>query len=220
MDDIELTAKDRHRLAAAFALPEGKPRGGLVVIQDTYGIGGYIRSVCDWYAALGYACAAPALYDRQQRGADFPRTNEGMAASQILRGRVTWPDVLADVEAVRAHLSNYGKVGIVGFCFGGSVAWLAAQNLPFAAASSYYGRDVPHWLDQKPLCPTTCHFAESDPFIPLEGALKVRAQMPDIPVHIYAGAGHGFDNPDTGTSADTIALARARTVELFLIHVG
>lgn len=216
---VTLAAADEHILGAWEDIPE-TPRGGIVIIQDTYGIGKYMHSVAAWYSALGYACVAPALYDRQQRGADFPRTPEGMQASQVLRGKVTWPEVLMDVEAARVYLEQYGRVGIVGFCFGGSVAWLAAQNLQFAAASSYYGRDVPHWLDKKPLCPTICHFAETDHFIPIEGVLKTRAAMPDVPVHIYAGAGHGFDNPDSGTSADTISLARARTVELFAAHVG
>lgn len=219
MGTVELVAADGHRLEAAVALPEGRPRGGLVVIQDTYGVGEYLRSVCDWYAALGYACAAPALYDRQQRNCDFPRTPEGMAASQILRGQVVWRDVLADVEATRLHLSHYGKVGIVGFCFGGSVAWLAAQNLPFAAASSYYGRDVPHWLDMKPLCPTICHFGVNDPMIPLDGVAKINPAFPDVPVYVYP-AGHGFDNADTGTDPDVIALARARTLALFRAHLG
>lgn len=219
MDTVELVAADGHRLEAVFALPAGKPCGGIVVVQDTFGVGDYMRAVCGWYAALGYACAAPALYDRQQRGADFPRTPEGMAASQILRGRVVWADVLLDVDAARTHLAQYGKVCIVGFCFGGSVAWLAAQNLPFAAASSYYGRDVPLWLDAMPRCPAICHFAKNDPFIPLEEALRVRARMPDVPVYIYEGAGHGFDNPQTGASVDTIALARARTAELFRLSV-
>ena len=216
---LGLLAADGHRLDAAFAAPQGKPRGGLVVIQDTYGVGAYLRSVCADYAALGYACVAPALYDRQIRGADFPRTPEGMAESQIIRARVKWPEVLADVEAARLHVAKSGKVGIVGFCFGGSVAWLAAQNLPFGAASSYYGRDVPHWLDKKPLCPTICHFGETDPMIPLEGVYRAREQMPQVPIHIYE-AGHGFDNPASGTKPDVIALARQRTLALFRENVG
>ncbi len=219
MQTVELRAVDGHRLAAVLALPENRPRGGLVIIQDTYGIGGYIRSVATDYAALGYACIVPALYDRQQRDADFPRTPEGMAASQILRANVVWPDILADVDAARAHVAQYGKVGIVGFCFGGSVAWYCAQRLPLAAASSYYGRDVPHWLDIKPLCPTICHFGASDPMIPLDGVRKINPAFPDVPVHVYE-AGHGFDNPDTGMDPKIIALARQRTLELFREKIG
>ncbi len=211
---ISLKAADGHELAAVLHLPEGKPRGGLVIIQDTYGIGDYIRSVAADYAALGYASIVPALYDRQVRGANYPRTPEGMAESQIVRGRVVWPDILMDVEAARARVTEYGKVGIVGFCFGGSVVWYAAQRLPFAAASSYYGRDVPHWLDIKPLCPTICHFGAKDPMIPLEGVEKINPAFPEVPVYVYP-AGHGFDNPATGTDAEVIALARARTLELF-----
>ena len=137
----------------------------------------------------------------------------------MLRGRVVWPDVLADVEAARLYLSQYGKVGIVGFCFGGSVVWYCAQRLPLAAASSYYGRDVPHWLDLPPLCPTICHFGEKDPMIPLDGVKKINPAMPQVAVYVYP-AGHGFDNPDSGTDADTISLARARTMELFRRAVG
>lgn len=219
LQTLQLTAADGHRLDAALALPDGAPRGGLVVIQDTFGVGDYIRSVAADYAALGYAAIAPALYDRQQRGADFQRSPEGMQASQVLRGRVVWSEVAADVEAARAYVAHYGKVGIVGFCFGGSVVWHAAQRLPFAAASSYYGRDVPHWLDIKPLCPTICHFGEKDPMIPLEGVMKINPAFPDIPVYTYA-AGHGFDHPDAGTDPAIIALARTRTLKLFQRYVG
>lgn len=219
METIDLMAADGHRLAAVLAWPDDAPRGGLVIIQDTYGIGDYIRSVAADYAALGYACIVPALYDRQQRGADFPRTPEGMAESQVLRANVVWPDILADVEAARIHVAQYGKVGIVGFCFGGSVAWYCAQRLPLAAASSYYGRDVPHWLDIKPLCPTICHFGANDPMIPLDGVRKINPAFPDVPVHVY-DAGHGFDNPDTGTDPEIIALARKRTLEVFRACLG
>ncbi len=219
MQTVELRAADGHRLAAVLALPEDAPRGGLVIIQDTYGIGDYIRSVAADYAALGYAAIVPALYDRQQRDADFPRTPEGMAASQILRAKVVWPDILADVDAARTRVAQYGKVGIVGFCFGGSVAWYCAQRLPLAAASSYYGRDVPHWLDIKPLCPTICHFGANDPMIPLDGVGKINPAFPDVPVHVYE-AGHGFDNRHTGTDPRIIALARQRTLDLFREKIG
>ena len=216
---ISLKAADGHELAAVLHLPEGNPRGGLVIIQDTYGIGDYIRSVAADYAALGYTCIVPALYDRQERGANYPRTEEGMEASQALRRAVVWPDILMDVEAARVRIAEYGKVGIVGFCFGGSVVWYAAQRLPFAAASSYYGRDVPHWLDLPPLCPTICHFGERDTMIPLEGVHKINPAMPQVPVHVYP-AGHGFDNPATGTDPEVIALGRKRTLELFRAYVG
>ncbi len=216
---LTLAAADEHIFGAWEHQPEGTPRGGLVIIHDTYGIGDYIRAVAAFYAAQGYACIVPALYDRQQRGADFPRTEAGMQASQVLRRALSWPQVLLDVDAARAHVSQFGNAGIVGFCLGGSVVWYCAQRLQFAAASSYYGRDVPHWLDLPPLCPMICHFGAHDPMIPLEGVEKIQEAMPDVPVYIYP-AGHGFDNAATGTDPAVIALARARTMELFRAHVG
>lgn len=220
METMELTASDGHRLSSVLAMPGGdKPRGGVVVVQDAFGVGDYIAGVCARFAGEGYAALAPALYDRQQRGARFGKSPEEMAAATRLRNNLDWNGVLADVEAARLHLAQYGKVGIVGYCAGGSVVWLAAQELTFDAASSYYGKDVPDWLDAPPQCPLILHFGERDHLIPMDRVAEVRKVFPDIPVYTY-DAGHAFDNPDTGFDPAHAARAQQRTLALFREHVG
>ena len=139
-------------------------------------------------------------------------------AARLRRG-LQWDDVLKDVRAARSHLAGYGRCGIIGFCMGGSVAWLAASMPGFAAAVSYYGKDVPDWLDNRPLCPVILHFGEDDRLIPMEGVRAVSAAYPDVPVYTYP-AGHAFDNPANNCDPDLVALARQRSLDLLRKHVG
>lgn len=219
--DIDVVAADGHRLGAYLASPAGKPRGGLVVIQEVFGVTDYIRSVCDAYAADGYLSIAPALYDRQKRGAVFaPETHD---EARKLRAKFVWDDVVKDVGAAAARVVTAGKVGIVGFCVGGSIVWLAASQLPLAAASSYYGRDIAGWLGQHvPKCPMVLHFGATDELIPLPDVEKIRAAYPALPVHVYPGAGHAFDNSTRRDffAPDAAKLARERSLALFRQHIG
>ena len=164
---IDIAAADGHRLSAYLATPHGAARGGLVVIQTAFGVDDYLRGVCESYARDGYVAIAPALYDRQRRDAVFEHTPDGAAGAQDLRRGLDWEDVLRDVEAARARVAGAGKTGIVGFCVGGSVVWLAAHALNFAAAASYYGKDVVDFLDRPPKCPTILHFGDQDRLIPV-----------------------------------------------------
>jgi carboxymethylenebutenolidase len=217
--DITLTASDGHGLGAYLARPEGRARGALVVAQDAFGVGAYIRSVCDAFAADGYAAIAPAIYDRQQPGAVFDHTPGSQDDARRCRGALVWEQVLADVEAARAKVSEWGKVGVVGYCVGGSIAWLAASALPFATASSYYGKDIVDWLDRPPRCPIILHFGDRDRLIPLTDVERIRAAYPAIPTYIYP-AGHGFDGVGPGHHAPSAELARQRTLALFREHIG
>ncbi len=216
---IELTAPDGHVLRAWLTMPVEKARGGLVVIHEFLGVTPYILSVCAAYAADGYAVVAPALYDRQEAGAIFEATPEDFARATQLRQRLVWGEVMADVTAARNYLAPFGKCGIIGFCLGGSVAWLAASHPGFAASVSYYGKDVPDWLDKKPLCPVILHFGETDNLIPLTGVENIRAAYPHLPVHVYP-AGHAFDNPDKAVDPAISASARQRSLALLRAHVG
>ena len=216
---IKLSAADGHSLDALTALPAGQPRGGLVVIHDFMSFTPYLESVCAAYAAEGYAVAAPALYDRQAPGARFDRDPAAQQQAASLRKGLQWDEVMLDVDAARVHLQAHGKCGIVGFCMGGSVVWLAASKPGFDAAISYYGKDVPDWLDKKPLCPVILHFGENDALIPLDGVRATAAACPDVPVYTYA-AGHAFDNPATGASADIVSLARKRSLDLLRQWIG
>ena len=210
--DIRLMASDGHVLGAYLALPDGRPRGALVVAQDAYGVGAYIRSVCDGFAADGYAAIAPAIYDRQERDAVLDHTPDSQARARRFRGALAWDHVLADMDAARAKVDEWGRVGVVGYCVGGSIAWLAAS-------SSYYGKDIPDWLDRPPRCPIILHFGDRDRLIPLADIARVRAAYPAIPTYIYA-AGHGFDGVGPGHHAPSAKLARERTLALFREHIG
>jgi carboxymethylenebutenolidase len=217
--DIQLRAADGHVFDAYVAAPRHTPRGALVVIQDAFGVGHYIRSVCDSYCADGYMAIAPALYDRQQRGSVFDHSPESHKAAARFRVALNWDHVLADVEAAIAHVSTAGPVGILGFCVGGSVAWLAAASLPVAAAACYYGKDIVGWLDRPPRCPALLHFGESDHLISPNDVEEIKQAYPNLPTYIYA-AGHGFDGTGKGHHAESAAIARSRTLEFFRRHIG
>ena len=217
--DIELAAADNHVFDAYMAAPSGAPRGALVVIQDAFGIGSYIRSVCDSYSADGYITVAPALYDRQQRGAVFDHSPESHKVAARCRAALNWEHVLADVNAAIAHVSAAGPVGILGFCVGGSVAWLTAASLPVAAAACYYGKDIVDWLDRRPRCPAILHFGDSDHLISLKDIETIGRAHPNLPTYVYP-AGHGFDGVGKGHHAASAVLARSRTLAFFRSHIG
>lgn len=215
-----IKAADGHELQAWLAMPMGMPLGGLVVIQEAFGLSSYVRSVCESFATDGYAVIAPALYDRQERGAAFDGHDpEVIAQGRKLRGGLVWKDVLADVAAAIEGVSYAGKVGIVGYCVGGSVAWLAAQSLPVTAAVGYYGRDIVDHLEPAPKCPVMLHFGERDHLIPLADVERIRAAYPAIPNHVYPVA-HGFDGLRAPGDEPAAKLARSRTLELFRKYVG
>lgn len=216
----KISAADGHALDAWLALPGSKPRGGLVVVQEAFGLSAYVRSVCDSFAADGYAAIAPALYDRQRRGAAYDgHSPEEIKHARALRAGMVWKDVLADVSAAIERVRYAGRVGIVGYCVGGSVAWLAAQSLPVAAAVGYYGRDIVDHLQPAPKCPVMLHFGERDHLIPLADVERIRAAYPEIPNYVYPVA-HGFDGLRAPGDEQPAALARRRTLELLHQHVG
>jgi carboxymethylenebutenolidase len=225
---MNIEASDGHVLHAYLARAKATIRGGLVVVQEAFGVTAYVRSVCDAYASDGYVTIAPALYDRQQRDAAFDDISQPAAleAGRRLRAGLEWPKVLLDVQAAIDAVKGEGlqpgaaphRVGIVGFCVGGSVAWLAALSLPVAAASCYYGRDVVDFLEA-PKCPVQLHFGERDHLIPLADVDRIRAALPDIPTWVYP-ASHGFDGFGDRHDAPSATLARARTLELFRKYVG
>lgn len=221
MGKIDLTAHDGHRCTGYEARPAGDARGALVVVQEIFGVNGHIRRVADGYAADGYHVIAPALFDRVQPGVELGYTEADIAKGRGLRDRVTFDGALADVAAALDALRNFGKIGIVGYCWGGTVTWLAAARLDgFAAASSYYGGGIGKFATERPRCATQCHFGEKDPVIPRSEVDGVRHANPNVEIFTYP-AGHGF-NCDERASFDAAAaaLARQRTLALFRAHVG
>ena len=221
---IELTASDGHTLAAYRADPDGNPRAGVVVIQEIFGVNAHIREVADDYAAQGYLAIAPALFDRSRPGIEL-----GYDESAIARGReiafsldpeLPVRDMAAAVEAA----ASAGRVGVVGYCWGGSLTFLAACKLDVAAGSSYYGGQIVAALgrepDLSPAAPLIMHFGEHDAGIPLDDVDRIRTTFPDVPIHMY-DAGHGFNCDHRGSyDEDSCRTARERTLEFFASHLG
>lgn len=217
MDSVrQFTADDGHRLDAYCAEPSVPRRGSVIVLQEAFGVNAHIRSVCNDYATHGYYAVAPALYDRQQRHAAFGYDEEGLQQARVLRRGLDYAAALRDIEAVARELRGHGPVCVVGYCVGGSAAWLAASRLRIDAAACYYPSDLGEQLDERPLCPVVVHFAERDRFIPAAVVEAFRRRYPQVPAFIYA-AEHGFNcsNRAQGYDAASASLARERTSALF-----
>jgi carboxymethylenebutenolidase len=218
---IELTASDNRKLSAYRADPAGKPRGGLVVIQEIFGVNSHMKSVADGFAADGYLAIAPALFDRVQSNVDLGYTPEDIGKGREIRAKVTNDMAMKDVEAAVKEASAAGKVGIVGYCWGGFITWLAAAKLPgLAAAVPYYGGGILDNAELEPRVPLMGHFGERDAHIPVQGVKQLAERHRKHQIFIYA-ADHGF-NCDQRGSYDAAAAkqARARTLEFFRQHVG
>lgn len=220
-ETLTLDAADGHRLDAYLAQPPGTVRGRLVVVQEIFGVNGHIRAVCDGYAAAGYRVLAPALFDRVETGVELGYDADSIAEGRRLRAKIPWPKVAADIAAAREQVAEGHPVGIVGYCWGGSIAWLGATEGGFAAAVGYYGGQIIELNDRTPRCPVMLHFGSEDAGIPLTDVEKIRAAHPDVTVHIYQGAGHGFNCDHRGSyHADAAARALDRTLAFFQKHMG
>jgi carboxymethylenebutenolidase len=219
--DLKLTAEDGHSLDAYKAEPEGAPRGGVVIIQEIFGVNDDIRETVDNFAKEGYVAIAPALFDRHERDAVLEFNEDGMAKGRALKGALDWGDVVKDVNAAVADIEGVGKIGIVGFCMGGSVAWFAAARSPVAAAVCYYGGDILSNAGEQPKCPVMFHWGAEDHGIPLDGVHEVEAAHPDIPSYIYEGAGHGFSCSRRGSyHKEAAGQAMGRTLEFLSANIG
>lgn len=219
---IELKAADGFAFSAYRAEPAGKPRGGVVVIQEIWGVNDHIRKVADGYAADGYVAVAPAIFDRVERDVMMdPYTAETRQRGFGLMQKVDIDDALKDIAAAVASVAPAGKVGVVGYCFGGRLAWLSASRVAGVAASvPYYGGGIPGLAAEQPKCPVMLHFGERDAHIPVASVEEFKQAHPALPVHLYA-ADHGF-NCDQRESGDAPAakLARERTIEFLRQQVG
>ena len=214
---LTLTAGDGHTLGAYRADASGPARGGIVVLQEIFGVNTHIREVCDGFAADGFTCIAPALYDRStHKDCDLGYTADTMAIGRALREEFSWDDSVKDVAAAVAVLAGEGlKVGTVGYCWGGTISFLAGTRLDVNAAVVYYGGQITPYKDEKARCPMLMHFGEHDAGIPLSDVEQIRAAQPNATVHIY-DAGHGFNCDRRGSYDEASAkLARERTVEFF-----
>jgi len=215
-----IMARDGHEFQAWLAAPPGRPRGALLVIQEIFGVNSHIRAVTDRFAAEGYTAIAPSLFDRVRRGIELGYTPADMQEGSGYVKQLDPEATRRDLAAALAVVKHSGRAGAVGYCWGGSLAYLAAAQLPLACAVVYYGRVV-SYLDQKPRCPVMYHYGTEDKSIPLADVERIRAAYPQAPVYTYEGAGHGF-SCDQRASYDpqAAALARTRTLEFFARYVG
>jgi len=218
---IELVAADGARISGWRADPAGTPRGAVVIAQEIFGVNGHIRSVCDGYAADGYVAIAPALFDRYAPNVDLGYTPDDIAKGRELKAQAGIDRALADIAAARDAVAAVGKVAVIGYCWGGYVAWMAAARLPgFACAVPYYGGGILEAQTERPRCPVMAHFGELDKGIPVAGVREFATRHPEVQVFTYA-ADHGFNCDRRGAyDAAAAKLARERTLEFLRRNVG
>jgi carboxymethylenebutenolidase len=220
---VSLTTEDNVKLRVYRSAPEGKPRGGVVVLQEIFGVNHQIRSAADRFAALGYLALAPAVQDRAMPGFETDDYSpETFVKAREFIGKFKLDLALVDVKASIAEAAKAGKVGITGYCFGGMLTWRAAHaGLGLSAASGYYGGGVPNYIDAAPEIPIEMHYGDRDAGIPLEQVKQLRDRYPQVPIHIYA-ADHGFFNDERQSSFDAASatVAFARTAEFFARHLA
>ena len=223
---IDLTAKDGFTFPAYVAEPAGKPKGAVVVVQEIFGVNSHIRAVADGYAAEGYLAVAPATFHRAQQGVELGYTDDDMKAGFALKTAIEAlpaPGVLQDIQAAVDHAARAGKVGIVGYCWGGLLTWRAAAGVSgLAAAAPYYGGGMttPKESALKPKVPVLVHFGSNDHWIPLDTVDAFRTAHPEVEVQVYE-CGHGFNCDQRGSyDASAAKLAKERTLAFFARHLG
>jgi carboxymethylenebutenolidase len=220
-ENIVLTAGDGHVLPAYWAAPAVPPRGQLVVLHEFFGLNDHIRNVADRFAALGYGAVVPGLSDRAEPGAEFGYDPSGIAAGHALRAKIPIEDSLLDAQAAIDFVKPFGRVGVVGYCWGGSLAFFSAVRLrDLTCAVGYYGSQIVARAHEVPKVPTMLHFGDIDASIPLSDVEKIRQARPDVSIHVYPGR-HGF-NCDARSNYEpgSAQIALGRTLEFVWKHVG
>lgn len=218
---FSLTTTDQHKLGAYRADPVGKPKGGIVVVQEIFGVNHHIRAVCDRLAALGYVAVAPAVFDRFVRDFECGYTPDEIANARSYLGNINWDHMVHDMAAAQADMKGVGPIGVIGFCMGGTAAFLAATRLPGIAASvSFYGGSIVKFADEKLKCPMQMHFGEKDEGIPMSVVDEVKAKQPQAEVYVYPDAPHGFYCDERASyRKESGDLAWSRTQEFFSKHM-
>ena len=219
MQTVRLSAIDGGEVRAFVARPEGEPRGCVVVAQEIFGVNDHVRWVlAEQYAKAGYLAVAPAFFDRLEPGAEFGYTPETTARGRALVDALGLDAPLRDIRAAQRQVGDGLPTGVVGYCWGGTVAYLAATRLGLPAVGYYGGRTAPY-LHERPQAPLMLHFGERDPLIPMDTVRRISTAQPDVPCHVYP-AGHGFNrfgHPDW--HEDSARTALERTLAFFLQHL-
>jgi carboxymethylenebutenolidase len=220
--DIKLTASDGFKLGAYRADPAGKPKAAVVVIQEIFGVNHHIRSVCDRLANESYVAIAPSIFDRTQPDFQCGYSPDEITTARKFIANPDWAAMLRDTQAAIDAVKDIGPVGIIGFCLGGSIAYAAATKLSgLSAAVGYYGGAVVRFADDKPNVPTQLHFGEKDTGIPLTDVETIKAMRPDVEVHVYPGAQHGFHCDERASYDKTSAeIAWPRSLAFFAKHLN
>jgi len=219
--NIQLKASDDFQLGGYRADPTGSAKAAVVVIQEIFGVNHHIRAVCDRLAREGYVAVAPSIFDRTERNFQSGYSPDEIAVARKFIASPDWGAMLRDTQAAIDSVKTIGPVGIIGFCLGGSVAYAAATKLSgLSAAVGYYGGAVVRFADDKPLVPTQLHFGEQDAGIPLTDVETIRAKRPEVEIHIYPGAQHGF-HCDERASYDKASadIAWPRSMGFFAKHL-
>lgn len=228
MPHTEIRAADGHTLSAFRIDPEGTPRGGLVVVQEIFGVNAHIRAVTARFAAAGYSAIAPALFDRAEREVELGYDEEAFTRGRALVGMLTPDGMMADLRAAIEAVGAEGlEVGMVGYCFGGAVTWVAAARLPKLAGSaglscavSYYGSRILQYRELAPQVPVQMHVGRTDASFPVEQVREIAAAHAGVELHEY-DAGHGFGcDHRKDFDADAAALALQRSLAFFEEHLG
>ena len=222
MSLIELTASDGHKLAAWKAEPAGKPRGAVVIVPEIFGVNSHIRAVTDGYAAKGYLAIAPAFFDRHQRDYETGYEQADIAAGREIIGKLDWKNTMLDLAAGISAAKAGGKVAVIGYCWGGTVAWLASTRATEATcAVAYYGGAIASFIDEQPARPVLMHIGETDTHPSPETGREAAKRYPDqAEAHIYESVGHGFNCDQRGSfNAAASKLALERTLAFLEAHL-
>jgi carboxymethylenebutenolidase len=218
---FSITTADAHKLGAYRADPAGKPKGGLVVIQEIFGVNHHIRAVCDRLAQEGYVAVAPAMFDRFKPNFESGYTPDEIAAARALIGNLDWDKAMQDIDAALGDIKSAGPSGIIGFCFGGTAAFLAACRLNgLKAAISYYGGTIAKNADEKPKCPMQMHFGEKDAGIPMTDVELIKQKQPHAEIYVYTDAQHGFHCDERASfQKEASALAWKHSMDFLAKHL-
>jgi carboxymethylenebutenolidase len=219
---VTLKTVDGHELSAYVARPEDEPIAGLVVVQEIFGVNSHIRSVADGYAKDGFLAVAPALFDRIERGVELGYEGDDMQRARSFIPKLDPEKSLADVSAAIdfAGSATGKKVGVIGYCYGGTIAWLAAARSNPAAAVGYYGGRISNYAGETLNAPVMLHFGKLDAHIPEEEVQTIHDAHPEVEIHWY-DAGHGF-NRDVSSSYNKVAaiVARERSLNFLKKHLS
>ena len=219
--DVELLAADHHSFYAYRAEPSGTPRGAIVVVQEIFGVNSHIKSVVDRFAADGYLAIAPAMFDRVERGVNLGYTPDAIKHGRELKAKITTEWMKADVEAAVANVATAGKIGLVGYCWGGFVTWMCAHHAQgLSCAVDYYGSGTVENGHLAPRVPVMGHFSDRDASLPNDKLDAIAGKHANVQFFTYP-AEHGFNCDQRGSyHAESAKLARERTMAFFGEHIG